>query len=80
MTRAPKLKYQFHKRRAGDVIIAPTSRHRAYYLSAFANWKRDKPGTLKASSQKTETGYRIEFSGISPAEITAAEIGAKEDI
>ena len=80
MTRAPKAKYQFHSRRAGDVIIAPSRKHRAYYLSAFANWKRDKPGTLKAASEKIENGYRITFSGVSPAEITEARIANQEDI
>lgn len=79
-TRAPKLRYDFKDRRGGDVIKVRSAKARAYYLSAFLNWKRDRPGTLKAISVKAEDGYLIRFTGISPAEATEARLTAGDDI
>ena len=79
--RAPKLHYNFKDRRGGDVIKVRTTKARAYYLSALLNWKRDRPGTLKAVSLKAEDGgYLIRFTGISPAEATEARLAAGGDI
>ena len=77
--RRPKIKYEFHKRRAGDVFKVRDAKARVYYMSAFANWKRGKPGTLKVNSVKTDDGYLLRFSGISPAEANEARIAAGGD-
>ncbi len=77
--RRPKIKYEFHKRRAGDVLKVRTAQARVYYMSAFANWKRNRPGTLAVKSVKVDDGYLLRFSGISPAEVNTARI-AGEDI
>lgn len=78
--RRKKIAYEFHKRRAGDVLKVRTAQARVYYLSAFANWKRRRPGTLSVTSVKVDDGYLLRFSGISPAEATEARIAAGEDI
>lgn len=66
--RAPKADYQFRDRRAGDVVMLPDAKARVMYLSAFVNWMTPRVGSLKAKSKKTPDGYRITFTGISPAE------------
>lgn len=71
MSRAPKARYQFHLRRDGDVITLPDAKARVMYLSAFVNWKRDKPGTLSAKSRKVDGGYQVTFTGIAPADAGA---------
>lgn len=78
--RAKKANYEFHKRRNGDTITCTNAKRRVYIMSAFANWKRDKPGTLTVKSQKTEAGYLIRFEGISPAEATEARLSNSGDI
>lgn len=80
MNRAPKAKYEFWKKRHGDTMECADARQRAYVLSAFANWMRNRPGTLQATSKKTEAGYLITFVGISPAEITQASLSNEGDI
>lgn len=76
--RRPKIKYEFHKRRSGDVFKVRDAKARTYFMSAFANWKRGKPGTLKVNSVKTDDGYLLRFSGISPTEATEAELRADQ--
>ena len=78
--RRPKIRYEFHMRRAGDVFKVRDAKARVYYMSAFANWKRDKPGSLKVVSARVEDGYLLRFSGISPAEATAARLTSEGDI
>lgn len=80
--RAPKTAWRFHEKRHGDTITVPDKKARAYALSAFANWKRNRPGTLKARSEKIDGGYLITFDGISPTEVNRAELAAgnQEDI
>lgn len=74
--RAPKTAWRFHEKRHGDELIVPDKKARAYVISAFANWKRSRPGTLKARSEKIDTGYLITFEGISPAEVNRAALAA----
>lgn len=80
--RAPKTAWRFYEKRHGDTITVPDKKARVYALSAFANWKRNRPGTLKARSEQIEGGYRITFEGISPAEVNRAYLSAdkQEDI
>lgn len=78
--RRPKIKYEFHKRRSGDVFKVRDAKARVYYLSAFANWKKGKPGTLKVKSIRVDDGYLLRFSGISPAEAVEAELKNGGDI
>ena len=78
--RAPKAAYQFHLKRHGDTITCATAKDRAYAITAFANWKRGKPGTLHAMSKKIDAGFLITFAGISPAEATAARLSNGGDI
>lgn len=75
-TRAPKASYQFHLRRSGDVIALPDAETRVRYLSAFINWKRNRPGDLSARSRKAAEGYIVIFEGISPAEANHARLVA----
>lgn len=77
--RAPRTNYEFWKRRDGDTMTAADDRERKYILCGFANWKRGRPGTLKASSVKQGDGYLITFTGISSAEAVAAEIAGGND-
>lgn len=77
-TRRPKISYKFHERRAGDIFKVRDAKARVYYLSAFANWKRGKPGTLKVKSTRVDDGYLLRFEGISPAEATEAELRASQ--
>lgn len=77
--RAPKTAWRFHEKRHGDEMIVPDKKARVYALSAFANWKRNRPGTLKARSEQIESGYRITFDGISPAEVNRASIIASNE-
>lgn len=79
-TRGRKSRYDFARRRAGDVITLPDEKSRMMYLSAFINWKRGRPGTLKASSRKVENWYEVRFEGISPFEAAAAALEAQGDI
>lgn len=79
-TRRPKIKYEFHNRRSGDVFKVRDAKARVYYMSAFANWKRGKPGTLAVKSVKVEDGYLLRFSGISPAETNAARLAEQGEI
>ena len=72
-TRAPKIKYRFEERRHGDVVMVRTAKARVYYLSAFLNWMRDRPGTLQAVSRKADGGFYIRFAGISPAEMAGVK-------
>lgn len=67
-------RYEFWKRRDGDTMIVPDAKARSYVISAFANWKRTRPGTLCISSRMFDGAYRIEFAGISPAEATRARM------
>ena len=76
--RRPKIAYKFHERRAGDIFKVRDAKSRAYYMSAFANWKRGRPGTLRVNSVKTDDGYLLRFSGISPAEATEAQLRASQ--
>lgn len=69
-------KRDFHKVRGGDRVTVLTSDERRKFISAFINWKRDRPGTLRAASRKVDGGYVIEFTGISPAEFTQARMAA----
>ena len=78
--RAPRTNYEFWKRRHGDTMTAKNDRERKYVLCAFANWKRGRPGTLKASSVKQGDGYLITFTGISPAEATEADLSNADEI
>lgn len=77
--RRPKIKYEFHNRRSGDVFKVRDAKARVYYLSAFANWKRGKPGSLKVKSTRVDDGYLLRFEGISPAEATAARLNASQE-
>jgi hypothetical protein len=76
--RRQKIKYEFHKRRSGDVFKVRDAKARVYYMSAFANWKRNRPGTLAVKSVKVEDGYLLRFSGISPAEVNTARISGED--
>jgi hypothetical protein len=78
--RAAKARYQFHTKRSGDQITVQTAKDRVYVLSAFINWKRDKPGTLSATSKRSGDGYVIQFHGISPAEANEARLAAGDDL
>lgn len=77
--RAAKSRYEFHQRRNGDVIELPDAKARVYYLSAFFNWKKVRPGTLRATSKKTASGYSISFDGISPAEANEARLRTSQE-
>lgn len=72
--RAYKTKHDFWNVRAGHTIEVDTSIERTRTLSAFINWKKNRPGSLKAKSRKTLTGYVITFEGTSPAEVNMARI------
>ena len=76
--RAPKQKYEFHLRRHGDTVNCATKKDRDYLVSAFANWKRNRPGSLALKSRKDGEGYIAEFTGISPAEATEARLAGGE--
>ena len=78
--RRQKIKYEFHKRRSGEVFKVRDAKARAYYMSAFANWKRGKAGTLSVTSIRVEDGYLLRFSGISPAEANIARLSNKDEI
>lgn len=75
--RAPKQKYEFWKKRQGDQMTVSTDQERRYVMSAFANWKRGRPGDLRANSKRDGDRYLITFSGISPAEAVAASLASK---
>ena len=53
------------------MITLPDAKARVMYLPAFVNWKRDKPGTLKAASRRIDSEYQVTFTGISPADAGA---------
>lgn len=74
--RAQKTKWNFHEKRDGDTIIVADAKARVYALSAFANWMRNRKGTMKANSEKIDGGYRITFTGISHAEANRAYLDA----
>lgn len=79
-TRGRKARYDFARRRAGDVITLPDEKSRMMYLSAFINWKRGRHGMLKASSRKVDGWYEVRFEGVSPFEAEAAAMQTQGDI
>ena len=63
------------------MIVVETEEERRLIISAFVRWKKNRPGTLVARSRKDGEVYRVEFIGISPAEIAEARIaGDRGDI
>lgn len=78
--RRPKQAYHFEDRRAGDVITVADAAERTRLMSAFINWKRDKPGTLSVSSRRVEAGYTLTFTGVSPYEVGLARFAARYEI
>lgn len=78
--RAKKKSFKFWEKRHGDQMTVNSEADRKSVMSAFINWKRNKPGDLRASSRKNGDEFLITFSGVSPSEANEARIAAGGDI
>ena len=72
-------RYDFWKRRAGDVVNIATADDRRRMVSAFGRWNKSRLGTLKMTTRAEGSGFVAEFTGISHAEVVAARIANVKD-
>lgn len=78
--RAKRADYRFYEKRHGDQITCATAKERVYIVSAFINWKRKRPGSLRITSKADPAGgFIIRFDGIAPA-IAVQQSASQEEI